>query len=262
MRGFYSSADRTLVSIDRGRVLLHEFTHALHHADCAAAGQRHPLWICEGLAALFENARIGPEGLQPLTDTRLLELQAAIGAEDLIGLDRLVRADLKLFQEKPGLCYAESRYLLLYLQDQGLLKRWYDTYKAGHARDATGRKALEGVLGHPLAEIEQAWTAWVSELRLPWGELRAGEGRLGLQVRADSRGVNVVGYAPGSAAERAGRILTGDVIQEFDGRPITNPAEYVAAVRAAGAMQTVTVKLIRDGRQLTVRQPLGSPAGP
>ena len=69
----------------------------------------------------------------------------------------------------------------------------------------------------------------------------------------------MVGFAPDSAAQRAGRIEPGDVICEFNGLPVTNPLEFGAAVRAAGAMRTITIKLIRHGRRLTIRQPLGAP---
>ena len=57
-RGYYRWADRTLISIDHGRVLMHEFTHALHHADLADTPQDHAVWVCEGLATLFEGGRL------------------------------------------------------------------------------------------------------------------------------------------------------------------------------------------------------------
>ena len=52
--GYYNPATRTLTSISMSNVLIHEFTHALHHADQVRAGQRHPVWISEGLATLFQ----------------------------------------------------------------------------------------------------------------------------------------------------------------------------------------------------------------
>ena len=55
--GFYQPVTRTLTSVDRGRALIHEFTHALHHADQSASRQRHPPWVCEGLATLYESLR-------------------------------------------------------------------------------------------------------------------------------------------------------------------------------------------------------------
>jgi hypothetical protein len=259
--GFYRADDRTLISVDRGRVLLHEFTHALHHADAAAGGQNHPIWIREGIATLFESCELGPDGLRPLVDLRLTALQAAARKGELIPLDRLVRMTPKTFGEQPELAYAESRYVLLCLHQRGKLRSWYETYKRDHARDATGREALERAMGEPLAAFERNWKAWLDELELPWGELRSAEGRLGAEVKNDSRGVKVVGLVAGGAAERAGRLAIGDVIYSLDGRAVSNGVEFAAAVRAAGAMQTVTVELLRGGRRLTVRQPLGAPGG-
>ena len=65
-----------------------------------------------------------------------------------------------------------------------------------------------------------------------------------------------MGFTPGGAAERSGRLKIGDIIEKFNGLAIRNPAEFVAAVRSAGANRTVTIQLLRSGKRTTVRQPL------
>lgn len=256
--GFYRPADHTLISVDRGRVLLHEFTHALHHAD--AAPQMHPIWIAEGLAALYENCNFGPTSIDAQVDWRLPLLQEAIRTKKAIPLHRLLKMDRKPFLARADLCYAQARYLMLYLQQRNLLRQWYQAYKAGYEDDATGRKAIESQLKKNLFAIESDWHKWVGLLKAPWGEGRAGRGRLGLRVQSHSQGVKVMGFIPGSTAEKAGRIQIGDVITKFNGHRTGNPGEFVGAVQAAGANQTVKVELLRHGRRMTVMQTLGAPA--
>jgi len=257
--GYYSHRPRQLISIDRGRTLLHEFTHALHHVDAAAAKQSHPLWVAEGLATLFESSRITPEGLMPRTDGRLLTLRRALRDDKAIPLHDLLTMGRSAFMKDAALTYAEARYVMYYLHHRDRLADWYRRYKAAFERDPDGVKTFEAALGNRLFLIEPAWQKWVLSLRMPRMERSAQQGRLGLAVKNHSRGVEVVGMVPGSAAKLAGRIRVGDVIEQFNGRAITNPVELTAAVRAAGAMQTVTVHLIRHGRRTTVLQPLGAP---
>ncbi len=259
--GFYRPSNRTLISIDRGRVLIHEFTHALHHADAAAAHQQHPVWIWEGLGSLFAASIIGPSGLQPQVDLRLLPLQSAIRSDKTIPLARLLTLKPDAFIRQSELCYSEARYLLLYLHRQGRLSKWYETYKAGFRNDSTGKDALEKILGKRLERIEEEWKDWVKRLRLPWGERRAGRARLGLKLQDTKNGVKVAGFVEGSAAERAGRIRKGDILLKLNGYKIANTAHAIGAIHSAGAMQTVTIELKRHGRRLTVRQPLGAPPG-
>ena len=56
--------------------------------------------------------------------------------------------------------YAYARYLLLYLQEQGKLTEFYAKF-AADKEDATGRKALEAVLGEKLETFEPKWRKWV-----------------------------------------------------------------------------------------------------
>jgi len=255
--GFYSPAQRALVCLDRGRVLIHEFTHALHHADQASAHQHHPLWIAEGFATLFECSRIQAEAVIPQVDQRLVTLQRAIEAKATIPLADMLKMDTEAFAKQWELAYAQSRYLMLYLYQQGKLPQWYKTYKALYDDDASGREALVRVLSMRLDRLEQAWQSWARTLRLPWGELDSLEGRLGVRVRNDRRGARVVSLVENQAAEAAGLIRVGDIIEEFNGLSIRNTASLIAAIRAAGAGRTVTIKLIRNGRHLTIRQTLG-----
>ncbi len=260
-RGYYSYAGRRLVAIDRRATLIHEFTHALHHADMAAAKQKHPIWIAEGLATLFQSCRITTSGLEPIDDGRLIRLQRALREDDAIPLKDLLAMGREEFldRERIGLAYAQARYVMFYLHDRDRLDDWYKRYKATFPRDPHGSKAFERTLQSRLFLIEPRWRKWVRSRTPPAGAARMRQARLGLEVKNAPGGVEVVALLPGGAAKQSGRIRVGDVITRFNGHEITNPGELIGAIRHAGAMETVKVELRRRGRPRTVIQPLGAP---
>ena len=71
---------------------------------------------------------------------------------------------------------------------------------------------------------------------------------LGLQM---SHGALVAGIVRGGPAERAG-INLGDVITEYDGKPVNEPADLPALVARTPIDKQVQVKLMRDDRPLTL----------
>ena len=258
--GHYDPNERLLVSVDRGGVLVHEFVHALHHADCAASQQSHPLWVSEGLATLFESSKTTATGIKPHVDARVGTLQRAIRTKEHIPLSRLLTARADPWTENVELSYAEARYLMLYLHQRGKLKAFYAALKSSCKKDPSGKEALETVLCKKLPRIEKEWLKWAEALKMPWGQSEAHQGRLGLRVRDTKNGVKVLGFDPGSAAELADRLKVGDIILEFDGHQIGSSAGLAAAVRSAGAMRTVRVRVRRKGRRTVVLQPLASPS--
>jgi serine protease Do len=69
----------------------------------------------------------------------------------------------------------------------------------------------------------------------------------GLKSRA---GAVVSSVSPGASADRAG-IQPGDVITEFNGRPIPNTTDLVEMVTATKPGTAVPVKVVRDGKEQT-----------
>lgn len=166
VQGWYDDSTRTLLVKRVGPELRHEFTHALHAADQRALDQEHPVWLSEGLASLFENARIEPlpdggEDLLPADTWRLAAVQTAARTHDLIPLAQLLKFDRAAFTARATLAYGQSASLLLYLYEHQMLKRFYDGYTSGYAHDPTGQQALESVTGKPLPELQDDWTAWM-----------------------------------------------------------------------------------------------------
>ena len=72
---------------------------------------------------------------------------------------------------KESLHYANARYLCFYLQQRGLLRKFYKTFRDAHraGKDKTGWASFTQVVGGPqsAAEFEKAWHAWVKTLKWP-----------------------------------------------------------------------------------------------
>jgi hypothetical protein len=138
--------------------LVHEVVHSLMAADFPDA----PVWISEGIAALYEQCRIENDCLLGEQNWRLPELQTALTEQKTVPLTQLFRSsnkDFRLMNE--SLRYAESRYFCLYLQELGVLPEVYREFRAAVSTDTYGIKTVEKILGKPLATIEQEWQEWL-----------------------------------------------------------------------------------------------------
>jgi hypothetical protein len=160
--GFFRHDNIMLMNVSTGTgTLVHELVHALIKPDFPDV----PLWFNEGLASLYEQCSLGGDTITGLKNWRLPALQRAIREGRLRPLRELIqdakfnRADLV------GLNYAQSRYLMMYLQEHGKLKSFYTAFRAGHAQDPTGLKSLETLVApQTLDELEVSWRAWVLAL--------------------------------------------------------------------------------------------------
>jgi hypothetical protein len=256
-RGIYYPDRRTLVSVSYSEVLVHEFTHAVHYNDQAAAGQAHPIWLCEGLAMLLQDAALDGGRVTVPTGPLLPVLQKALRAGTAPSLERLISMDRAAFMADALSCYAEARYVMLYLHTRGRLRAFYDAYKAAYARDRSGRRALEQTLGQPLGQIQKDWRAWVLSQTVSRPSPAEQRPCLGVRMKQTREGVKVTALEAGSAAERAGLLRAGDLITSVSGHPIRVPAELIAAVRTCRPGQIIALKVRRDGRTLTIKHVLG-----
>jgi len=162
--GYYRPWDQTLVmNIGTGTgTLVHEMTHALMKPDFPDA----PTWFDEGLASLHEQCQVAPTTIKGLTNWRLPGLQKAIDDGRLVPLAKLVATTTAQFRgENEGLHYAEARYLVMYLQKLGLLKRFYREFRDNAKKDPPGAETLAAVTGKPIPELEGEWVAWVKTLQ-------------------------------------------------------------------------------------------------
>jgi hypothetical protein len=165
--GYYSSEHDALVMniATGGGTLVHEIVHPFIEAnfpDC-------PAWFNEGLGSLYEQADDREGHIIGRTNWRLAGLQKRIRRGKLPSFTALLSAKQQQFYaEDPGSNYGQARYLLYYLQERGLLVRYYREFYEHRKSDPTGLETLQRVLGESdIAAFQRRWEQWVLELRFP-----------------------------------------------------------------------------------------------
>jgi hypothetical protein len=165
--GFYSSEHKALIMniATGGGTLVHEIVHPFVEADFPDA----PSWLNEGLGSLFEQCDERDGHIVGLTNWRLPGLQEAVREHRVPSFAALTRTSTNEFYERdPGTNYAQARYLCYYLQERGLLMRFYREFRAEHASDPTGYRILQRVLDErDMTAFQARWEAWVSGLSFP-----------------------------------------------------------------------------------------------
>lgn len=255
--GMYYHRGRKIISLDRGQVLLHEFTHALHDAHVEAAAQ--PLWVREGLATLFESSDITPGGLEPYVDESVYTVQEAILRERSIPLGDFFRRDEHWFVERTHLAYAQSHYLFYYLHERDRLKNFWRRLQDAPPDNPAGVRAFERALPGDIECIDEEWRRWVLELEPAEGLHLRRLAMLGVRVEQGEGGAEITELVHDGPADRAGRLRVGDVIVAFSRYAVESPEDLYDALRRLRAMQTVEIRIIRHSRPHTVRQALGAP---
>jgi hypothetical protein len=165
--GYYSSSHGALIMniATGGGTLVHEIVHPFiesNFPDC-------PAWFNEGLGSLYEQAAERDGHIIGRTNWRLAGLQRAIRRGGLMSFASLTATSNHAFYEDDrGTNYAQARYLLYYLQERGLLVRYYHEYFAARATDPTGYATLQRVLGESdMAAFQRRWEQWVLTLAFP-----------------------------------------------------------------------------------------------
>ncbi len=165
--GFYSSQDHAMVMniATGGGTLVHEIVHPLMAANFPAC----PAWFNEGMGSLFEQSTDVGGKIRGLTNWRLRGLQETIRRGDLGSFRALCSTSSdEFYGEDQGTNYAQARYLCYYLQERGLLEKYYHRFEADAKRDPTGYRTLQSVLGcDDMDAFEKAWAKWVLTLTFP-----------------------------------------------------------------------------------------------
>jgi len=165
--GWYSSTHNALIMniATGGGTLVHEIVHPFMRAnfpDC-------PDWFNEGLASLYEQSEDRGGHICGLTNWRLAGLQKSIQGGKLITFEALCSTTTgQFYNEDRGSNYAQARYLCYYLQEKGLLVKYFHQFVANQKDDPAGYKTLKAVLGESdMAAFQKRWEAYVLGLRFP-----------------------------------------------------------------------------------------------
>ena len=165
--GFYLSSEKTIVTnIATGEgTLVHEIVHPFLEENFPKC----PPWLNEGLASLYEQCGEKQGRIWGYTNWRLSALQRAIRQGSLPSLLSMMKASQEEFYgENSSLYYAQARYLLYYLQQQGKLTVFYHSFLKHREKDPFGIKTLQKVLSFSsYEEFQKEWETFVLKLRYP-----------------------------------------------------------------------------------------------
>lgn len=163
--GFYSSADKALFMniATGGGTLVHEIVHPFMESNFPGC----PSWFNEGLASLYEQSNERNGRIIGMTNWRLKGLQTAIGKDTVPSFETLCRTTTREFYDRDkGTNYSQARYLCYYLQERGLLRKFYHAFRSNVADDPSGIETLKLILREDdLEEFKVRWQAEVMKLK-------------------------------------------------------------------------------------------------
>jgi hypothetical protein len=161
--GYYKHSQKAmLMNIATGTgTLIHELTHSLVRYDFPDI----PSWFNEGLGSLYERCSLQNNEIRGHVNWRLPALAKAINSSEYKPLKTLMMTDDETFYgEESGLNYAQARYFCMYLQEKGLLKKYYKKFRDNYEKDNTGISFAEEILNKTIAETDKDFKSWVLTL--------------------------------------------------------------------------------------------------
>ena len=163
--GYYSRTHKALIMNigTGGGTLVHELVHPFIEANFPAC----PPWLNEGLGSLYEQCGEVSGQIHGFTNWRLPGLQQAIRENRLQSFQTMMEMDQRTFYgDGSGVNYAQSRYLCYYLQEKGLLVKFYKEFVSKQADDPSGFKSLRKILAETdMDAFQRYWEKYVLTLR-------------------------------------------------------------------------------------------------
>ena len=162
--GYYSPSKKALIMniATGGGTLVHEIVHpfvAANFVNC-------PAWFNEGLGSLYEQSGEVNGHIHGYTNWRLAGLQKGLRNKAVPTFKALTAmSDTEFYRETTGTNYSQARYLCYYLQEKGLLVRFYREFLANAKSDPNGYKTLQRVLSErDMTAFQRRWEAFVLKL--------------------------------------------------------------------------------------------------
>lgn len=164
--GIYDRPSRSIVvNLGPGLPsLLHEIVHPLVQTDFVWA----PLWLDEGIAALFEQPVFSPPGeLHGATNWRRADLTRALASPSRraeVRPSALFAMSNDDFDRDDELHYALARFVCQWLDERGQLWPFYRAWRDSFAEDPSGEKTFARVTGLTPGRADAVWLEWFRAL--------------------------------------------------------------------------------------------------
>jgi len=159
--GYYSSTHKALIMniATGGGTLVHEIVHPFMEANFPAC----PPWLNEGLGSLYEQCGEENGHIHGFVNWRLNGLQKTIRAGAVPSFKTLTAMDTSAFyNDDKGTNYSQSRYLCYYMQEKGVLVKFYQEFLAHQKEDPSGFQNLQKVLVETdMNAFKQKWEKYV-----------------------------------------------------------------------------------------------------
>lgn len=260
IRGMYLHRERRLVARDTGQSLTHEFVHLLHFADMERRNQRHPIWIQEGLASLYEDYTINEDGsVEFHPNIRFNIARKQVVSRTAREWKELFGMSAERFMQDAERHYPQVRAVFEFFARERKLEAFYRALIETSRDDPSGVRAVERAFGEPLPKVEARWRVWMTERGEIDDRVSRGDASLGVSVDDAGDGARVRSFVTGSAARAAG-LRIGDVIFSVAGVPVRNRDELMLAVARLKLGEAVEVRYRRDNADLSTMvtpRPLG-----
>lgn len=162
--GFYKISKNVIIIryVSWKGSILHEITHRFIRSDFPDI----PSWFDEGFASLHEKSTFVNGSLRGEFSWRIIPIRRAFENNSYTGLKVLMETnDDELYGQKSPYYYAQSRYLLMMLQEKELLKDFYVLFKNTYSKDETGISQLEKVTKKSLAEIDGEFVEYIKSFK-------------------------------------------------------------------------------------------------
>lgn len=158
--GFYKISKNVIVIryVSWKGSIPHEITHRFTNRDFSDI----PSWFDEGLASLHEKSTYKDGRLIGDFSWRIIAIRRAIKENRYTKLEKMMRTDDdELYGKYSSFYYAQARYLLMYLQEKGLLENFYNLFKETYKKDETGISQLEKILDKPMDKINEDYYSYL-----------------------------------------------------------------------------------------------------
>ncbi len=162
--GYYKPSEKViLMNISTGGgTLVHELTHVYLRFNFPEI----PVWLNEGLGSLYERCTMSNYEITGLVNWRLPSLQNSIINKTYKSLKYLFNVtEDEFYGENSGYYYAQARYFCYYLQELGLLKKFYKRFRSNYKEDSTGLLFIEEIFNKKIELIDEDFTKWVMKLK-------------------------------------------------------------------------------------------------